>query len=91
MKTGASKTSVTVCTSRNLMTQNTEPFGSGSQDTFWPGHSPRQRPQMSCFVHNPKIFSLLSEGSKETRKYSHLRGLNQRIMTFFLKKITQTD
>ena len=28
--------------------------------------------RLSCFVHRSKIFSLLSERSKESRKYSHL-------------------
>uniref|UniRef100_A0A8C9WZD0 Uncharacterized protein n=1 Tax=Sander lucioperca TaxID=283035 RepID=A0A8C9WZD0_SANLU len=47
---------------------------------------PRQHPQMSCFVHNSKIFSLLSQRREETRKYSHLRSRNQRIILFFIKK-----
>ena len=34
--------------------------------------SPRWRPQMSCFVHNSKIFSFLSQRREETRTYSHL-------------------
>ena len=42
---------------------------------------------MSCFVHNPKIFSLLSQRRKETGKYSLLRSWNQIIFSFFpLKK-----
>ena len=30
--------------------------------------------QMSCLVHNAKTFSLLTQGSTETRKYSHSRN-----------------
>lgn len=38
---------------------------------------------MSCFVQNPKIFSLLSWTSKERRKYSNLRNWNHRIFSLF--------
>ena len=45
--------------------------------------SPVRRPQMSCLDNNPKILSLQSWRTKETRKYSHLRSWNQIICTFF--------
>ena len=51
--------------------------------------SPRQRPQMSCFVHNAKIISLLSERRKESKTYSLLRSWNQRILTYFLKPMNR--
>lgn len=35
--------------------------------------------QMSCFAHNPKIFSLASQRRKEIRKYSRPRSWKQRI------------
>ena len=38
--------------------------------------NPRRHPQMSYFVHNPKIISLLPQRRKETRKYSHSRSCN---------------
>ncbi len=53
--------------------------------------SPVWHPQMSCFIHNPKIFTLLSERTKETRKYSHLRSQNERIWPVFLKKWLKTS
>ena len=33
--------------------------------------------KMFYFVHNPKVFSLLSWRSKETRKYSHLNSKSE--------------
>ncbi len=47
--------------------------------------SSRWRPQMSCFVHNPKIFSLLSQRTKETRNIHISEAEIREFGLFFLK------
>ena len=47
----------------------------------------RWHPQMSCFVHNPKIFSLLEERNQEISSTSW----NQRIFRVFFSQINQND
>ena len=46
----------------------------------------RETHDLTDFFFFLKIFSFLSWRSKETRKYSHLRGWNHRILPFFGKK-----
>ena len=50
--------------------------------------SPGWHPQMSRFVHSPKIFHLFSQKMEENRKYSYLRCWNQRILSFHAQKMT---
>lgn len=45
---------------------------------------PRRRPQVSCFIHSPKIFSLSSQRRKETRKYSHWPNLINYVVDYWL-------
>ena len=49
-----------------------------------------RRPQMSHFVHNPKILMLLFMRSRGSRKYWHLRSWNQRIKKKCSWKMVQT-
>ena len=55
----------------------------------WSAQSPRWFPQKSYFVQNPKRFSLLSQRSKDTRKYSDLWGWNQIILMIFHKSFSK--